>query len=40
VEPFVAADDVFAFFRHDDVGRGAELSHWRSRPGALGGIIG
>ncbi|OGO54223.1 MAG: hypothetical protein A2Z32_05240 [Chloroflexi bacterium RBG_16_69_14] len=27
VEPFVAAgDDVFVFFRHDEVGRGAELA--------------
>ena len=27
LEPFLAAgDDVFAFFRHDEVGRGAELA--------------
>ena len=39
VEPFVAAgDDVFAFFRHDDVGRGAELALAFGQ--ALGGIIG
>jgi uncharacterized protein YecE (DUF72 family) len=39
VEPFVAAgDDVFAFFRHDDVGRGAELALEFGQ--ALGGIIG
>ena len=39
IEPFLSAgDDVYAFFRHDEVGRGAELAlAFREAVAGIGG---